>query len=234
MQSFREWLLEEERGVVPQSVLNGYEHAFWQALNDLIRRTQDPVLRAKFKETLDCPVKTARGCRSFTDYILGALLKNRIHNTYDMESVLAYVFQKMMMPTTDTGEPRNTVFSGFDEARPYSPGDNPLQGRFMKFLQYAIRNVKKGKIPRLSQVERRPQGTVSIAQGRSRVGDPMLGISAEAIPARPSSDAQFQEMVESIRTMLARQESSTGLPAGPVLQCRHGGATNRPAIESLR
>jgi len=213
MQSFREWLLEEERqALIPQSVLNGYEYAFNQALNDLIRRTQDPVLRAKFKEMMDCPVRTAAGCRSFTDYIVGGLIRNGIHNTYDTESVLSYVFQKMMMATTDTGEPRNTVFSGFDETRPYNPGDNPLQGRFMKFLQYAINNVRKGKIPRLAQVERRPQDTVSIAQGRQRAGDPMVGISPEAIPARASSDAGLDEMVQDIKGLLRKQEPSTGLP----------------------
>jgi hypothetical protein len=197
---------------VPQAVLSGYEHAFKQALNDLIRRTQDPMLRVKFREMLDCPIRTVRGCRSFTDYIMAALIKNGIHAIYDVEAVLGYVFEKMMMPTTDSGEPRATVFNGFDETRPYQPGENPLVGRFIKFLQYAVNNVKKGKIPRLSQVERRPQGTVSIAQGRQKPGDATTGISPEAIPARPSSDAELEEMVGSIRSMLQRQEPTTGLP----------------------
>jgi hypothetical protein len=212
--TFREWLLEEEqRTFVPQSVLNSYEHAFKDALNDLIRRTQDPVLRAKFREMFDCPIRDQRGqCRPFTHYIVGALIRNNIHTRYDMESVLSYIFQKMMMPVSDTGQPKSTVFSGFDETKPYFPGGNPLQIRFMKFLQFAVNNVRKGKIPRLAQVGRRPEGTVSIGQGRKRNDAPAVGISPEAIPARQSSDASLEEMIEDITTLLKKQEPSTGLP----------------------
>jgi len=213
MLSFAEWLLAEERQpLVPQEVLAGYEYAFKQALNDLIRKTQDPVLRAKFQEMIDCPIRTARGCRSFTNYIMGALLKNGIHNTYDMEAVLGYVFEKMMMQTTDAGLPRNTVFAGFDETRPYNADLNPLQGRFMKFLQFAINNVRKGKIPRLAQVERRPQGTVSIGQGRLGKGEPGTGVSPDEIAAKPSSETEWEEMIGDIKRLLAKQEPATGLP----------------------
>lgn len=212
MLSFKEWLLAEERqALVPPEILAGYEHAFKQELLSLISRTRDPVLREKFREMLDCPVRTPRGCVSFTNYIVGAMVKNGIHRRYEAESVLQYVFQKMMMPTTDTGEPKATVFGGFDEGKPYFLGGNPLQARFMKFLQFAINNIRKGRIPRLARQEPRPQGTVSIGQGR--LGDePGSGVSPEEIAAKPSSSAEFEEMVGEIKGLLRRQEAASGLP----------------------
>jgi hypothetical protein len=87
MLRFREWLLlREGRAGVPKGVLAAYEAAFKDQLRQVIRRTQNPALRAKLIEMLDCPVRDSRGqCRSFTDYIVSALIKNGIHHRYDME-----------------------------------------------------------------------------------------------------------------------------------------------------
>src|ERR1700757_3911662 len=120
MQDFWTWLVNEaQRKAIEPKVMAGYEHAFKVELQRLIARTRDPDLRVKFQDMLDCPIRNARGqCVSFTDYILGALIKHGVHHRYDMEQALGYVFEKMMMDKTDTGQPRSTVFSGFDEDRP--------------------------------------------------------------------------------------------------------------------
>lgn len=138
MWDFREWLLSEEQDLVPPGVLRGYDHAFNQQLMRLIQRTHDPRLRTTFQEMLDCPIVDRRGrCRSFSDYILSPLLKNGINERYDVEAALAYVIEKMLLDRTNTGEPRITVFGGFEERPDYVSG-NPLQARFMKFLQFAV------------------------------------------------------------------------------------------------
>ena len=117
----------------------------------------------------------------------------------------------MLMDKTDTGGPRTTVFGGFEEFPDYVEG-NPLQARFMKFLQFAVNNVRAGKIPRLSTVERRPESSVSIGVGRSGIDEPGTGISPDLIPARTSHDAEFDEMVRDIQSLLKKQESASGLP----------------------
>lgn len=221
MQSFWEWLFSEER--VSRSVLQSYDAAFRQALQGLIQRIDNPTLRARFREMMDCPIKDSRGhCQGFAEYIVGALVKNGIHNLYDLESSLAYVVGKMLMDRGEAGEPRTTVFSGFEERPDYVEG-NPLQARFMKYLQFAVNNIRKGKIPRLANVERRPQGTVSIAHGRQRKGDPTLGISSDEIAARPPSDADLNDLIDGITALLRRQESAYGLPLTDVFKSILGG-----------
>src|SRR5947209_3629856 len=105
LQDFWAWLATEARRAdIEPEVIAGYEHAFKVELRQLISRTHDPALREKLEEMLDCPIRTMRGqCASFTDYILGALIKHGVHRRYDMEQALAYVFEKMMLDKTDTG-----------------------------------------------------------------------------------------------------------------------------------
>ena len=123
---------------------------------------------------------------------------------------MSYVAEKMLMPTSDSGDPRKTLFGGFDEAKPYTPGFNPLQARFMRFLTFAVGAIKKGKIPRLSTVQPRPQGTVSIGVGR-RNDDDTGTISPDEIPARSSDEGDFNELVEEITELLRRKEPAYGL-----------------------
>ena len=129
MERFFAWLfLTEARAHVPHGVLRGYEHAFRQELLRVVRRTQNPILRAELEDMLDCPVKDARGnCRSFTNYIVGTLIKNGVHARYDLEAALAYVVEKMLMDKGEHGEPHITVFGGFEERPDYVEG-NPLSG----------------------------------------------------------------------------------------------------------
>src|SRR4051794_257420 len=101
MQTFLEWLeslCEERQKSVPPEILKSYEYAFQEKLKELLQRTQDPRLRARFEEMLKCPLRDRRGnCRGFAEYILGALVKNDLGNRYDLEAALAYVVEKMLM-----------------------------------------------------------------------------------------------------------------------------------------
>src|SRR4051812_44372960 len=105
---------EGRQAFVPQGVLQGYEQAFRDQLSQLIRRTRDPKLRAKFVGMLDCPVTDGTGhCRSFTDYIVSALIRHGVHRAYDIEAAIGYVVEKMLVPTSEAGGPRATLFGGF-------------------------------------------------------------------------------------------------------------------------
>jgi len=209
---------------VPVEVLQGYEAEFRRSLEQLIQRTKDPELRDKFRDMLDCPVRDRKGgCRGFAEYILSALVKNGIHDRYDIEAALSYVAEKMLMATAATGKQRTTLFGGFEE-RPHGPDFNPLQARFMSFLQFAVNNIRKGKIPRLSKVEPRPQGTVGIGQGRGEQTGPV--VSPEAIPARRSSEADLADMIDDLTILLRRKEQAYPLPLVDVFRAILSGEKN--------
>jgi len=53
-------LVEERQQLVAPAVLQGYDSEFKQALNSLIGRTEDPALRKKFIDMLDCNVREGR------------------------------------------------------------------------------------------------------------------------------------------------------------------------------
>src|ERR1022692_3917058 len=97
MWRFSEWLLAEERSLVDPSVLNSYEQAFQQKLEDLIRRTKAPDLRAAFEEMRDCPIKNMNGkCSRFVDYIVAALVRSGCNRQYDLEGSLQRIVFKMI------------------------------------------------------------------------------------------------------------------------------------------
>jgi hypothetical protein len=78
-QTVADWLkavvLEVWRRRIDAGVLAGYEFAFKDELRKGIERTQNPALRAKRVEILDCPVRDSRGqCRSFSYRISSALI----------------------------------------------------------------------------------------------------------------------------------------------------------------
>jgi hypothetical protein len=209
------WLIGEARRTeIEPAVLHGYDLAFKDELRRLIARTANPALRAKLEKMLDCPVRDRTGqCREFAEYIYAALLKNGIHHAYDLESALQYVVQKMLISRSEaTGAEKGNLFTGFTERPGETPNFNPLQVRFMAFLHSAIRNIRKGRVPRLLSVERRPPGTVSIGQGRHKAGDPSTGISPDAIAARPSPEPELDELIGDIEALLRRKEASYGFP----------------------
>lgn len=204
--------------------MQGYEQAFRAALKTVIERTKNPDLRATFDKMLECPIVDRRGqCRPFANYIVDALLKNGIQQQYDMEAALQYVVEKMLMPSTETGEPKATVFSGFDEDRPYVSGSNPLVARFFKFLQFAIGNIRKGKIVRLRKTEARPAGTVSLGVGRASEGDPNQGLSPDQLPARTSTEADYRQIVGDLVSRVRQKELAYGLPLVAVFQAMLAG-----------
>ena len=197
----------------------------------MIERTTEPTLKRQFQAMIDCPIRDSKGrCRSFSEYILSALIKNGIHRRYDVEAALGYVFEKMMLPVSDAGKPRTTFYGGFTATRPDSP--QQLQARFMLFLQYALRNVRKGKIPRLANVEQRPRGSVSIGQGRTQ--DDFSGtISPDQIAARPSDEGDFNEIISDIMDLLRKKEAATGLPLLGVFQAITAGQNTLAAARAL-
>jgi hypothetical protein len=223
MLTFREWLLAEEKHV-PPSVLQAYERALQEELRRLIQRTKDPALRQQFEQMIECPIMDSRGnCHRFADYVLSALIRQGLHTRYDVQAALGYVFEKMLMPHTEAGEPRATVFGGFQERPDFIAGENPLQARFLAFLGNAIRTIKQGKVPRLANVERRPQGTVSIGLGRRQEGDPAGGVSPDEIAAPSSGEGDLAEMIQDITTLLARRQRTLDLPLVPIFQAMMAG-----------
>src|ERR1700758_813843 len=96
---FWTWLVAEaRRAEIEPSILQGYEAAFKDELLRLIRRTSNPVLRAKLEDMVECPVRDRSGrCRGFAEYIYAALVRNGIHHQYDVEAALQYVIEKMLM-----------------------------------------------------------------------------------------------------------------------------------------
>jgi hypothetical protein len=220
MRTFWEWLLEGRKGEIEPSVLHGYDEAFKDRLRELIGRTSDPSLRVKLDRMLDCPIRDSKGnCRGFAEYIHAALLKNGIAHQYDIEAALSYVVGKMLMDRSEvTGGPKANLFAGFTE-RPHTPDFNPLQARFMAFLQGAINNIRKGNIVRLLNVQRRPPGTISIGQGGEEEGR----VSPDEIADRPSSDAAFKEMVDDILTLLRPKQRESGLPLAGLFRAMMNG-----------
>lgn len=196
---FKEWLLvvEARQEFIPQAVLQGYELAFRDELKQLIDRTQNPKLRGVLADMLDCPIQDAKGnCRTFTDYIVAVIVRNGLYRQFDMEAALGYIVEKMLM---------NRLFGGFEERPDYTRG-NPLLARFLKYLDFAVNNIRKGKIVRLANAERRPEGMVSISQGRQKLGDPSLGVSPDEIAAPASGQGDLDELIGDIETVLRQKE----------------------------
>ena len=90
-------------------------------------------------------------------------------------------------------------------------------------MRLAVNNIRKGAIRRLANVEPRPQGTVSIVPGRAKKGESLGGVAADDIPARPSDDRSFEEMLADIEALLRRREAAAGLPLAAMLRAMMGG-----------
>lgn len=225
MQTFYQWLdhlaEERDRSIAPE-ILHGYDNEMYRRIRELARQVHDDQLRAQFEELLHCPLVDGKGrCRGFAEYIMAALLKNGIDSRYDLEQSLQYLFEKMLLAKSDSGEERTNLFTGFD---PNRPGANEhLRARFSKFIQFGLNNIKKNKVRRLANVEPRPAGSVSIGQGRTRDDYTPGTISPEAIPARPSTDASFAELVNDITDLLKKREPAYNLPLAGVFSAMISG-----------
>lgn len=223
---FREWFFEcqiaEARALLPPGVLQQWEAGFRQGLDGLIARTSDPVLRSKFAAMRDCPIRDMAGrCRTFTDYVVGTMLKHGVHRKADIEDALAYAYETMMSPRKVTGEPKTTVFD-LDPRRPV--GRNELEARFKTSVGNAVRNIASGKIRRLSTVEQRPQGTLSLVPGRSRGFSPGT-IGSDQLPARRDASG---DLAADITDLLRRREAASGnLPLVSLFQSMLAGESDR-------
>lgn len=196
---FREWLHFHETQAVEPSVLAGYERAFQTELQSLINRTKSPELRQAFQDMQSCPVKDAQGrCRTWTDYILSALLRWSAGNrTIDLEDALQMIAFHMLSPVGERGQRRKSLFD-FDEDRPFDLRQgNPLQALFKIYLQNDLRSIFGHKIKRLRTIQR-PKGTLSIGS------DPNT-VSPEEIPGRQSGEED--ELIGDIMELLRRKST---------------------------
>jgi hypothetical protein len=200
MIAFRDWLIVEERSLVDPSVLNSYEKAFQQRLEELIRQTQAPDLRRAFEDMRQCPIKNMQGrCSRWVDYIMSALVKQGCHHQYDIEGSLQRIIFKMLGDKGERGFPHKGLFD-FDESRPYNLRlGNPLQPMFKKYLSNEIRAISMGCIPSIRTIQR--PGRLSIGQGREDAGM----ISPDAIPDRPQSEDP--EMMADLIELLRKQST---------------------------
>ena len=194
MGGFAEWLFLVERSLVDPEVLDSYERAFQHGLEALIRRTQDPELRQTFEGMRSCPVQGRDGrCSRFTDYILGALLRNGCHYEYDIEDALQRIVFRMLSPVGESGMRKRTIFD-FDESRPFDVRlGNPLEAVFKVYLHNEIKSIIGGRIPALRK--RQKTGTLSIGYGRD-TGE----VSPDEIPARAAGGEE--EMLRDIMELL--------------------------------
>ena len=116
--TFLDWLLvETQRQQLPPEVLQSYETVFQQELERVIQRTQNPILRVELEDMRRCPIRDSRGnCQGFASYIAGALIRSGIGDQYDLPACLNYVIEKMLLTKSDTGEPKESLFRGFQDA----------------------------------------------------------------------------------------------------------------------
>jgi hypothetical protein len=197
---FKTYLLIVERSLVDPAILQSYENEFQRQLDALIQRSPEP-LRQTLVAMKTCPVKDAGGrCSSFTNYIVGCLLRHGCAQRYDPEDSLQYIAMHMLSPTGERGQPRRTLFDldpnySWDLQR-----GNPLEARFKLHLRHDLAAICGGKIPRLAYTQRRP-GTVSISQGR---GQEASGVQVDQIPDQSSGD--WNELVNDILSLLRRQQ----------------------------
>jgi hypothetical protein len=153
-----------------------------------------------------CPIRNkAGGCSRFTDYIVGALLRNGCHHQYDLEDALQRFVFRLLSPVGETGKTRRTIFD-FDETCPYDLSvGNPLQAIFRVYLANVLRSICGGKFPSLRT--RQKTGTLSIGYGKE-TGE----VSPDEIPARmPSGE---EKMVADIMELL-RRRSAPGMERPP-------------------
>ena len=219
--TFKVWLISEERRLVDQAVQDQYEREFQRQLDALLSRIRSAELRRILQGMKECPIKTSDGrCYSFVGWILNSLMRHGCAARIDVEAALNYIAFRLLSPVGERGNPRATVFD-FDESRPWTPGTNPLEGRFKTFVLRDVQTVC-GRNP--SQTLRnlhRPAGTVSIGH-RAKKDDADSGtVSPDEIPAQRSTHES--ELVADIIALLKKQ-ATPALPLVPVFQAILNGA----------
>jgi hypothetical protein len=158
MRTFWEWLqyiiAEAGKPIIEPGVLAGYEGAFKDELRKVISRTENPDLRARLIEMLDCPIRGRRGqCLSFTDYIVSALLRNGIQHRYDLEAALGYVGESLgPVHLAPRSGPRASAGPPCGPSPTLTLGRVPEHGRFRRrWLEYPPSNLGSGHRNRVGE-----------------------------------------------------------------------------------
>lgn len=199
MVCFRDWFWLQERSLVDPAVVASYERAFQQGLEGLITRTQDPALRQAF---------SAMRSFGFTNYIVGALARNGVHQQYDIEDCLQRIVFRMLSPVGERGTGRSSLFD-IDLNRTYDlQRGNPLEARFKTFLIHELRNITMGRIPALRLTHRPGSFSIGYSQDQAMV-------SPDEIPDQGVDDNQ--EMINDI-TALLRPRSTPQMPLVDLFQ----------------
>lgn len=214
MVAFREWLFSEERKIIDQSVLDGYEREFQRRLGVLIGRTRDPMLKSTFERMRTCPIKDTTGrCYTFTGWITNSLMRHNCYQRVDAEAALNYVAFRLLSPVSEHGQSRKSAFD-FDEARPWEHGTNPLEARLKTYIVRDIRNICGMRMPKLWQTNRR-KGSLTITSHHGK-GTPTPGtVAADEIPAPRSSHEK--ELMSDIVDLL-RRKSAPSMPLLDIFQ----------------
>jgi hypothetical protein len=222
--TFKIWLISEERRVVDPAVQAQYEREFLRQLDLLLGRVQSPELRSVLQDMKTCPIRDSAGnCYSFVGWILNSLMRHGCGARIDTDAALNYIAFRLLSPVGERGNPRSTVFD-FDESRPWTPGTNPLEGRFKTFVLRDVRTLCGKNPSQAFKNTKRPAGTVSIGQ-RGQKDDDIAGtVSPDEIPAARSTHES--ELVADIVALL-KKRSTPNLPLVAVFQAILNGASLR-------
>jgi hypothetical protein len=204
---FRDWLvfLEARQEFIAPEIIHSYELGFQQGLEDLIARTKDANLRQEFQRMKATGIRSSSGCQGFVSYAIACMRKHGLSRQFDLADCLGYIYEQLLGERKRNGEPKANLFAGFDETRPYQPGDNPLEARYKVAVGRLVRAIATGRIRRLRDIEQRPAGTLSIYGGRDKGF-----VSPDEIPGR--SDSGFHELLSDITTLLQQRQRQSGLP----------------------
>lgn len=151
---FHTWLLIEAQRPIEQSVLDSYDRAFAERLEGLIARTTDPQLKHTFEKMRSCPIRDGRGnCYGWSSYIVKALLRSGYQNRLDLEPALSHVVWLLLSSVNEKGGKRKGIFD-FVQDRPVPPGVNPVEALFKTYVKNFLKNLTRGKMPRLERTQR--------------------------------------------------------------------------------
>jgi hypothetical protein len=203
-----------------------------QGLDELIATVRDPSLRTTLTTMKECPVRTNTGCTGFVDFIVGSLVRHNCHKQLSIDDALATIYFNLMNPVNMSGKPKATLFGGFNEDRPFVPGTNPVQARFVTAVGNFVRSCSRSNRS-LRTVERRPGVSLSISSGRRKENAPGTTISPDEIPApRIGWEQAEREMLLDIEELLRFRQRQH--PSLPIIDVFHGIVTGDVATTRVQ
>ena len=206
MEAFRQWLIQEERQALDPVVVQSYDRAFQAELEKLIQRARsNGTLRQSLESMRQCPVRTANGCTGWTDYIIGALLRN-CPRTVDLDQAVSYIVFRMLGTRGERRASQDAVRHGPSTTLRYRDWF-AIDGPLPHVLMHDLRSLCGGKVRRVLATMPPPR-TVSITLGH-RWADQAAGtVAADEIPDRLT---EYEALLRDIMDVLARQ-STPDLP----------------------